>query len=101
MSVPVLKFALEIPAGLPIIATDFGGVSEQVIDRVTGRLVPPQDPDVMAQAMVELASDVEQRKRLGAAARQRICQLFSIEQMAKLYHQVVLGDTLVSWTLDS
>ena len=88
-------------AGLPVIATDFGGASEQVIDGVTGRLVPAQDPQAMAHAMAELASDADLRRIMGAAARQRITEVFSIEQMAKSYRQVVLGDTSAFSTLDA
>src|SRR5204862_4777741 len=56
-------------AGLPVIATDVGGVSEQVLDRVTGRLVRPRDIEAFADALAQLAGCAECRARMGAAVR--------------------------------
>jgi glycosyltransferase involved in cell wall biosynthesis len=53
--------------GLPIVATDVGGVSELVVDGEHGRLVPPLKPDVLAKAIVELATDEGRRRRAGSA----------------------------------
>lgn len=58
-------------AGLPVIATDVGGCRELVEDGVTGRLVPPRRPDLLAEAIAALAADPEFRVRAGSEARQR------------------------------
>lgn len=58
-------------AGLPVIATDVGGCRELVEDGVTGWLVPPHRPDLLAEAIASLAADPAFRVRAGAAARQR------------------------------
>jgi glycosyltransferase involved in cell wall biosynthesis len=56
-------------SGMPVIATRVGGVPSMVEDGVDGLLVPPADPESMANAIVRLMSDDAARRRLGAAAR--------------------------------
>lgn len=46
--------------GKPILATNVGGMSESVIDRVTGRLIKPCAPENLAATIVEMANDKEQ-----------------------------------------
>lgn len=76
-------------AGLPVIATDHGGAAEQVIDGVTGRVVPRGDPAAFAEAVVALAHDPEKRARFGAAGRERIAAEFSLEQMLDGYAALI------------
>ena len=64
-------------AGLPVAATAVGGVPEAVVDGETGILVPPRDPDALADAMARLATDPGLRSRMGATARRR-ATLFDI-----------------------
>ncbi len=54
--------------GAAVVATDKGGPAEQIVDGVTGRLVPPGDTAALAQVLRELAADPAARRRLGAAA---------------------------------
>jgi phosphatidyl-myo-inositol dimannoside synthase len=56
--------------GLPVVAHDVGGVSEAVIDGVTGLLVPPHRPAQLAAAFEKLIHDPELRRKLGAAGRE-------------------------------
>ena len=63
-------------AGLPVVATDVGGVAEAVVHRETGFLVPAADPQALAGALAELVADVELRHHLGAAGRVRALRLF-------------------------
>ena len=56
--------------GLPIVAHDVGGVSEAVVDGVTGLLVPPHRPAQLAAAFERLVFDPELRRRLGEAGRE-------------------------------
>lgn len=58
-------------AGLPVIATDVGGVRDLMEHGVHGLVVPPHRPDLLAQALRQLLEDEELRRRLGAAARAR------------------------------
>ncbi|HLX64127.1 MAG TPA: glycosyltransferase family 4 protein [Planctomycetota bacterium] len=72
-------------AALPIVATNYGGVSEQIEEGVTGRLVPRGDVRAFAAALVELARDEKKRREFGAAARVRAAGRFSIERMVDDY----------------
>ena len=53
--------------GLPVVATNIRGPREQVIDGVTGYLVPPASVEPLAAALQQLASDQSLRARLAAA----------------------------------
>jgi glycosyltransferase involved in cell wall biosynthesis len=69
-------------SGLPIVATDVGGNSEVVIDGKTGFLVPPKDPDALAQAMLRLMGlPPEEHRRMGAVARQHIEANYSLDHV--------------------
>ncbi len=65
--------------GLPVVATDVGGVHELVVDGVTGTLVPPSDPGALADALRRLLVDPALRARLGAAGRARVLSDFTVE----------------------
>ena len=79
--------------GLPVVATTAGGLPEVVEDGVTGILVPPGDPQALAEAVVRLLRDPDMRERMGQAGRERVLEKFTVEQvveeMLKLYHEVV------------
>lgn len=66
--------------GKPVIATDIGGVLELVEDGVTGRLVPPGDPEALATALLELLGDTGLRERLGSNGRIQVLGRFTVEQ---------------------
>lgn len=57
--------------GLPVVASNVGGIPEVVRDGETGLLVPPGDVDALAAALDRLVADDELRGRLGRAARAR------------------------------
>jgi len=52
-------------ASLPVLATDVGGISEAVEDGRSGILVPPNDPQALAEGIVRMASDAERRRLMG------------------------------------
>ena len=56
-------------AGVPVVATTVSGIPEVVTDGDTGRLVPPQRPDLLADALAQLLTDPTLRARLGEAGR--------------------------------
>lgn len=58
-------------AGLPIVATDAGGVPEAVHNGVEGFVVPSQRPDELAAALLEVITDPDLRQRMSAAALRR------------------------------
>ncbi|MEW6770825.1 MAG: glycosyltransferase family 4 protein [Bacillota bacterium] len=68
-------------ASLPVVATAVGGVPEVVLDGETGVLVPPRDPAALAGAIAGLLRAPERARRLGAAGRERVARLFTVERM--------------------
>jgi glycosyltransferase involved in cell wall biosynthesis len=75
-------------AGLPAVATSVGGNPEAVEHEVSGLLVPPRDPDALAEALLRLLRDPELRARYGRAARAKYEQGFTIEAMRARYEEV-------------
>jgi sugar transferase (PEP-CTERM/EpsH1 system associated) len=74
--------------GLPVIATRVGGNPELVQEGVTGLLVPPADPDALAQTLLEYVRDADRRHAHGRAAREIIDRQFSIPAMVQGYLSV-------------
>src|SRR5438067_10065278 len=72
-------------AGLPVVATDVGGVSELVVDGETGFLVPPADAKALAQALETLLREPRLRRRFGAAARRRAEQRFDLPRFREAH----------------
>ena len=68
-------------AGLPVIASNVGGISEQVINEVTGLLVPPGDVSAMTAALQRML-DPATRYRMGIAGRRRYEADFTSTRMA-------------------
>lgn len=56
----------------PVVSMDNGGPAETVVDGETGFLVPPEDPDALADRVVTLLRDPALRARMGAAGRERV-----------------------------
>jgi glycosyltransferase involved in cell wall biosynthesis len=58
--------------GTPVVATEVGGPAEIVEDGVSGRLVPPRSPELLAVAVRELLASPELRERMAAEGRRRV-----------------------------
>ena len=67
---------------LPIVATTVGGIPEIIEHPKSGLLVPPQNPKLMAQAILGLMNDRTMRKHMGQNARIHV-ERFSMEKMIK------------------
>jgi len=67
----------------PVVAFGDGAVPEIVVHGETGLLVEPGDERALAAAMIELLSDRERARRLGAAGRARVEQFFTAAQTAR------------------
>ncbi len=65
--------------GVPVVAADVGGLRDVVVDGVTGLLVPPEDPVSLGNALIRLLKDGPLRERMGAAARERVQEHFSVQ----------------------
>lgn len=58
--------------GLPVLVGDSGGAPETVLDGRTGYVVPPRDVDTVADRLVELLSQPERVRAMGARGRERV-----------------------------
>jgi glycosyltransferase involved in cell wall biosynthesis len=80
-------------AGVPVVATDVGGVRDAVRNGESGLLVPPADPGALAEAIVRLAGDRELALRLAARAGRDVRERYSastmIESYAGLYRELL------------
>jgi glycosyltransferase involved in cell wall biosynthesis len=74
--------------GRATVSTDVGAVVEVIGG--TGLVVPPRNPRALAEACVSLLRDPERRARLGAAARARALELFTVEQNITAFHGIYL-----------
>jgi glycosyltransferase involved in cell wall biosynthesis len=78
--------------GLPVIAVNNHGPATIVDDGETGLLVPPDDEDAMAAALVRIVDDSDQRRRMGETAYARSRERYSwpalAERVAKTYDEV-------------
>ncbi|GAA4966956.1 hypothetical protein GCM10023238_38540 [Streptomyces heliomycini] len=70
------------------VSTDVGAVVEAIGG--TGLVVPPRNPRAFAEACVSLLRDPERRVRLGAAARARALELFTVDQNISAFHGIYL-----------
>ena len=67
----------------PIVATSTGGIPEVVVHEETGLLVPPRDPDSLADALITLLRDDALARQYGAAGYERVHRRFSVEHMVR------------------
>jgi glycosyltransferase involved in cell wall biosynthesis len=72
--------------GRPCVATDVGGVSEAVGD--TGMIVPPRNPEALAQSCLTLLRDPSLRRQLGAAARMRALEYFTVDRAISAFDEI-------------
>jgi len=83
--------------GVPVVATRVGGVPELVRDGETGLLAPAGDAAALADALAKMLGDASWRARLGAAARRRAEENFSVrhqgDQLLALWAEVVADGT--------
>lgn len=77
----------------PLIVTDVGGNSEEVINGQTGLVVPVGDVDSLSSAMIKLLSDKPLAQQLGKLGRQRVLEKFTddiyVSQVEQLYDRIL------------
>lgn len=74
-------------AGLPVVATNVGGIPDLIESEHTGLLIQPGDAQSLADAIERMAADQQLRQQLQANAKQKIKQ-FDITAATKHYHNV-------------
>jgi glycosyltransferase involved in cell wall biosynthesis len=80
-------------AGLPVVASNVGGIPEAVVEGQTGFLARAGDPEALADSLSRLITDPLLRQQLGNSGRERFLQYFGFEQMfvrtSQLYRDVL------------
>ena len=80
--------------GRPVVASAVGGIPEAIEDRVHGRLVPPDDPGALADALEELHGRVDTARQMGARGAERVRQRYTWARVVEAFEAVyddVLG----------
>jgi glycosyltransferase involved in cell wall biosynthesis len=79
--------------GLPIVASNVGGIPDVVIDGESGILVPEKDPEALADAFKRLEENPSLIEKLLVGARKRINECFTwngiIERQIDVYNKVI------------
>lgn len=75
---------------LPVVATSVGGNPEVVIDGETGLLVPPSDPELLAESMFSLLVTPGSWNAFGDAGRARVEEHFCIRSMVEQYESLYM-----------
>jgi glycosyltransferase involved in cell wall biosynthesis len=73
-----------LACGVPVVAGRVGGIPEQLTEE-TGVLVEPEEPNALAQAIIELADDSERRRRMGEAAAADSHARFGLDRQVDAY----------------
>ena len=80
-------------AGLPVVATNVGGIPSVVEDGRTAFLIPPRRPDLLADRLIQLLRNPAQRIEMGEAgcarARERFGEKRYVEDVAALYENLI------------
>lgn len=66
---------------LPCVASAVDGIPEMVIDGETGRLVPPEDPERLAEVLIELLEDEDELRRMGEQGYTRALDLYTWDKV--------------------
>jgi len=77
-------------AGVPVVVTDVGSNAEVVEDGVSGFVVPPKNPSLLAQRIQELLTNPQRAAEMAEAARRRINERFSLERLAQEHESLYL-----------
>jgi glycosyltransferase involved in cell wall biosynthesis len=75
-------------AGKAVVASSVGGIPEQVVDRLNGRLVPPKDAGALASAILDLIGNPESLSTYGKAGRERAEKLFGMDAFLSAYENL-------------
>lgn len=75
---------------IPVVVTNVGGNPEVVVEGITGRLVPLNDVEKMADAVIELLENPEIAKAFGCSGRKRAAETFGFDNMLKKYISLYL-----------
>lgn len=77
-------------AGLPCISTKVEGVDEVLVEGKHGLFVPVENPEMLAQAILQLLRHPETRSKMGEAAREHISTSYTVDRMCGQYLELML-----------
>ena len=80
--------------GLPVVASDLEGLKDAVIDGVSGRLVPPGNPEKFAEAVRELLADETFRRDFGKKASEFVLEHCTWEKIVRRYAEILAETAL-------
>jgi glycosyltransferase involved in cell wall biosynthesis len=79
--------------GLPVVATDSGGLPTVINDGTTGYIVPMRDPDALQAKIIELLDNPRKRQQIGNSARKEVIVNYSwdsiVDNLNTIYKNVV------------
>ena len=75
-------------AGVPVIATEVGGIPEIVEHGVTGYLIPPKDPQAIADAVEHVINNPEEVKKIVENARRTVKERFDFRENARQFVKI-------------
>ena len=85
---------------VPVVCTDADGLRENVLDGVSGLVVPRRDPDALAAAVTRLAGDPALRRQMGQAGRRHVGERFGpraqIQAFVELYEQTTAAPRAIT-----
>ena len=67
----------------PVVATSVGGIPEIIEDGMSGLLVPPLRPDMLAKAILEILDDFELYRKISIGAKKRVEHAFEVKERVK------------------
>ena len=79
---------------VPVVATNISGIGELITDRVSGRLVPPNEVKTLARVLDELLADSAQRQRLATGGAHKVRAEFDRSRNIQALAQLFLGERL-------
>jgi glycosyltransferase involved in cell wall biosynthesis len=86
---PLAGVVLEAMAlGTPVIGTSIGGTVEQIQDGVSGILIEPNNPELLAEKIYQLLTEQKLLDALRSGARKRVEEVFRFEKMYERLEQI-------------
>lgn len=87
--------------GVPVVGANVGGIKYSVEHDTTGFLVPPDEPEILAERMLEILDDKECHEALSRRAIRRVNRLFTWEtvtqQLASIYEEIATDAAESAW----
>lgn len=84
--------------GLPVVATSVSAIPELVVDRVTGLLVPPNNPEELATCVQTLLQDQELAQQIAAAGKRKVEEEFdsmtTTERLVRIYREPITASAM-------